>query len=195
MRYKSIPPMAHFLKGIYIMASAKTNNKAPTQEKQEAPIPVLVVVTKNGESCTMADAAGVRVRTVEELGASGETMLAFCLNLLAGNVADEIIAAHHKRGGLSRLLPNWAKADLNALRRILDAVPSARRGAWALHIERTKRVRGISLQAISKALAPAGTPRGATLKEAMTAWVKNNPQVVLPVSLHDLLVEHEVLAS
>ena len=123
---------------------------------------VLVIAEKNGEAITYHNAAAETPISPAEVKASIGVQSALCFNLLAGRVHSEIVEAFSKRGGIRRLFPSMANADHAALKSCLAANTETLRNGWDGHCAKTKRVRGITLQALAKSIREPSAESGTT---------------------------------
>ena len=111
---------------------------------------ILVTVEKSEKGEIEAvNASSVAPVQVSEIQAAEDIRISLCFNLMAGNVTPEIPAAIKSRK-LSTLLSKMANADRNAVKNLADKKPADIVKAWESHCKSVKRVRGISLQAVSK---------------------------------------------
>jgi hypothetical protein len=174
----------------------KTTTPAKTNE-------VLVIIEKDNKGeCRTVNALLEHVIQPSELMAANSVQAALCLNLMAGNTHADIVAAHEKHGGIARLFPTMANADKNALKKCLDSTPAKLQAAWAAHAANVKRIRGISLQAIAKAISePKAKSDKISLREALATWCAedSNKKIMdakgFPQSLYDILADYDLLGE
>jgi len=154
---------------------------------------VLVIAEKNGETITYHNAAADAPISPVEVQSSLNVQSALCFNLLAGNMHGEILEAAGKRGGIRRLFPSMANADHAALKACLASNPETLRNGWAGHCAKTKRVRGITLQALAKSIRvkdPDDAGKQKSIRERLVetweAFAEANPKLANDVALKPL---------
>ena len=181
---------------------ANTRKQSTKQSTQPAKVAEVMVCVEKGNDGALRNinALAAPVITVAELTASTSVMEGLCLNLMAGSVDKSIAEAHAKRGGLRRLFPKFANADINALKVCMDCKPETLVAAWQKHAETVKRIRGLSLQAIAKATKePKQSGDKITLRDAMLAWCADatNEKIMnskaFPQSLVDIFIQYDLL--
>jgi hypothetical protein len=119
-----------------------------------------VIVSKNGEKeVSTFNVSTVSTVHAADVDASGSALQDMCYNLLAGT-ADPALFKALEDGGLPKLLPHYAndKAFMSRLRKCLRVTPAALRAAWASHCRAAKKVHGINLSALAKALGSEKAP-------------------------------------
>lgn len=179
------------------MARKQTNAAKPATE-------VLVVIDKDAKGVNEINASLANVVFPAELNAANDVQGNLCLNLLAGTTHAEIVTAHAAHGGIKKLFPRLSNADRNALKVCLDSTPAKMQAAWTAHVGKVKRLHGITLQAVSKAVKaadkdPNDTEAKITLKEELAAWLShrgNKKEVdALPLSLVMLLEKYNLMET
>ena len=174
--------------------SAATKSVGVPVEKKS----ISVCVKKEKDDLTMRNVLDVATIKAEEVNTADNVKEALCLNMMAGRVDPAITEAHAVRGRLAKLFPNMPNAELNALRKCLDAKPEILVAGWAEFAAEAKRIRGVSIQALAKAIAEPGEKK-LTLKDALTTWCEENPKALtartFPVGLFDILTKFGVVET
>ena len=171
----------------------KGNEMSRTKKPVECVVVIEKITPKTGEpTISTIDAAGIPAMSPADVVASASTMESLCLNFLAGNVHPDIVTAGNERGGLVKAFPKLANADRDAIRKLLAASPDDIRNGWARHVAATKRIRGITLQALRKGIADPAVPK-ASLKDSLAGWCANNSIDKLPQSLADIFIEFDLV--
>lgn len=135
---------------------------------------IVVTIRKAGKKIEQHNAAldaAVDPREFDTASAAQATMNAkLCMNLLAGKVSPQIKAAAQERGKLRELMPSASNADLNAIKACLEHNPATLRKGWQAHVDKAKRIHGVTLQAIAKSVAEP-KPKAKPFKEQYAeAW-------------------------
>jgi len=134
----------------------------------------IVTIRKHGETIELHNAAldkPVDPREFDTASAAQATMNAkLCMNMLAGKVSPEIKAAAGERGKLRELMPSASNPDLNAIKVCLEHTPAKLRRGWQAHVDKAKRVHGVTLQAIAKSVTPPKETAKPFKQQFAEAW-------------------------
>jgi len=155
---------------------------------------IIVTIRKQGETIERHNAAIEKPVSASELNtaAAGQRAIneKLCMNLLAGKVSAEVSKAAAESGGLNKLLPDASQADKQAIRECVKSTPAAIRKGWQAHVDKRKRVHGVTLQALANGVkdkpAEKATPFKQQYAEAFAELYKANPDVARSAALEKL---------
>jgi hypothetical protein len=150
-----------------------------------------MTISKTATTITEVDAASVPCPTLESLQGATHHLRDLAIAFYAGNIPQGMRDAMGKKGALLTL---FSAADADAVRKLLKLSIGEIQDGWQAFVTNAKRVRGVSIQALSKACAAPkvrATSVWEQVQECISAMTQEDFQG-LPVDLYDILVAGEI---